>query len=168
MFVTMATNRIIGVTRKCFKDCGLAVGHLWKPGPVHRLPFSEGRLLALCQVCRHVEAPLQGSAVIGLSAQRGGAEGSGTKTRYKPQPRVGFSWECMICGNAAGVGRAAPHSPDGNPHGYFSLEATADIFKSKSTWVQAPGGPSQPPRAPGSGSVSEGACYKSIWSLKTT
>ena len=77
-------------------------------------------------------------------------------------------WECMICGNAAGVGRAAPHSPDGNPHGYFSLEATADIFKSKSTWVQAPGGPSQPPRAPGSGSVSEGACYKSIWSLKTT
>lgn len=23
MFITIATNRIIGVTRKCFKDCGL-------------------------------------------------------------------------------------------------------------------------------------------------
>lgn len=37
MFITMATNRMIGVTRKCFKDCGLldVGGGLWKPAPLH-------------------------------------------------------------------------------------------------------------------------------------
>lgn len=77
MFITTATNRIIGVTRKCFKDSGLLdVGSLPLEASsfaltsvLRRRVLTRSRVVALCRV---TGAQARGLPVTGLVPDGGG------------------------------------------------------------------------------------------------
>lgn len=84
---------------------------------------------------------------MGLNSYRsrprwGWAREPGTRTREKPQGRLGFLWGWMMGGDAAGLGRirslTTPRGPEGNSRAYHLPEAADEIFKRESAWVLAP------------------------------
>lgn len=101
-----ATNRMIGVTRKCFKDSGLldVLGL-----PVEASSFALTSVLRLesahsPSTCAESPRPRLGASLllgwclgwVGI----GGAQEPGGKMRPTPQHCWGFSWGQRMCGDA--------------------------------------------------------------------
>ena len=152
VFMTTAARRMIGVTRKRFKDCGLldvvrprgeasARARNFRFQTAESSPSSSSRRFP-----RTRGGPARGFAAAGL-----GPQGTGPRDRQESQIRAAtpagvFVGTCDVCGIPRGPGGDSCRSP--------LAQSSGGTFQGRGTWALAPVGPAQPPRRLDSCSVS--------------
>lgn len=103
VFMTTAAHRMIGVTRKRFKDWGRLDAVRPQGGgqlPGAELPFPDGGGLAAflkLPLSAHPRRPRFRASRLLVWAPRGLGPGTGRRGRYEPQHRLGFSWGRVMC-----------------------------------------------------------------------